>query len=259
MTTDTVPKEVALSVSLGDGSKITVAGMAKGAGMIHPNMATLLSMVVTDATVDPELLQEIVREAADGSFNCITVDGDMSTNDTLLLLANGAAGAPAITKDDAESYNEFKDAVCKVARKLAKKIVSDGEGATKFIDIHIKGALSDQDAKRAAKSVANSALVKTAFFGEDPNWGRILCAVGYSGIEVDPSQTDLFFKVPHGKKLQLVSQGQPLEYDETEAHEMLTGRKVCVIVDLHLGPGEAKVWASDFSFKYVEINAHYRT
>ncbi|HMF33317.1 MAG TPA: bifunctional glutamate N-acetyltransferase/amino-acid acetyltransferase ArgJ [Candidatus Lokiarchaeia archaeon] len=259
MTTDTVPKEVAVAVDLPNGSRITIAGIAKGAGMIHPNMATLLVCIATDASVDPVLLQDIVREAADVSFNCITVDGDTSTNDTLLLLANGGAGSPEIIKDDPDTCAEFTQAVCKVARTLAHKIIKDGEGASKFITIHVKGAQTNEDAKRAAKSIANSALVKTAFFGEDPNWGRILCAVGYSGIEVDPMQTDLFFIGADGKTLQLVAQGQPLDYDESEAHEMLTGRKVGVIVDLHLGNGKAKVWSSDLSFKYVEINAHYRT
>ena len=226
--------------------------------MIHPNMATLLALIVTDACVDPDLLQEIVREAADASFNCITVDGDTSTNDTLLLLANGATNSPAITRDDPD-YETFVQGICKVASTLARKIVKDGEGATKFITIQVNGARNNQEAKQAAKSIGNSSLVKTAFFGEDPNWGRILCAVGYSGIEVDPIQVDLFFVDANGQTLQLVAQGQPLNYDELAAHEMLTARKVGVIVDLHIGNGSARVWASDLSHGYVDINAHYRT
>ncbi len=259
MTTDTKPKEAGVRVHLPSGRVITIAGMVKGAGMIHPNMATLLSIIATDARVPPDILQEVVKKAANVSFNRVTVDGDTSTNDTMLLLANGNTSAPTITRDEPGDLLWFSRGVKKVARILARKVVMDGEGASKFIEIRVQGARTDHDALRAAKAIGNSNLVKTAFFGEDPNWGRILAAVGYSGIEVDPQKPDLFFTGAKGKKLQLVAAGTPLAYDEHEAHSMLTARKVGVIVDLHLGMGNAVVWASDLSFDYVKINAHYRT
>ncbi len=259
MTTDTKPKEAGVQVHLPSGRVITIAGMVKGAGMIHPNMATLLSIIATDARVPPDLLQEVVKKAADVSFNRITVDGDTSTNDTLLLLANGTTSAPQISREEPNDLLWFIRGVRKVARILARKVVMDGEGASKFIEIRVQGARTNQEASRAAKAIGNSNLVKTAFFGEDPNWGRILAAVGYSGIEVDPRKPDLFFTGAKGKRLQLVAAGTPLNYDEHEAHAMLTARKVGVVVDLHLGQGRAVVWASDLSFDYVKINAHYRT
>ncbi len=259
MTTDTKPKEAGVRVHLPSGRVVTIAGMVKGAGMIHPNMATLLSIIATDARMTPDMLQEVVKKAANVSFNRVTVDGDTSTNDTLLLLANGAPSSPTISKDDAGDLLWFTRGVKKVARILARKVVMDGEGASKFIAIRVQGARTDLDAARAAKAIGNSNLVKTAFFGEDPNWGRILAAVGYSGIEVDPQKPDLYFTGAKGKKLQLVAAGTPLAYDEHEAHAMLTARKVGVVVDLHLGNGHAVVWASDLSFDYVKINAHYRT
>ncbi len=259
MTTDTKPKESGAQVHLASGRVITIAGMVKGAGMIHPNMATLLAIIATDARIPLDLLQEVVKKTANVSFNRVTVDGDTSTNDTLLLLANGNPSAPAITRDEPGDLLLFIRGVKKVARILARKVVMDGEGASKFIEIRVQGARTDQDALKAAKAIGNSNLVKTAFFGEDPNWGRILAAVGYSGIEVDPQKPDLYFTGAKGKKLQLVATGTPLAYDEHEAHSMLTARKVGVVVDLHLGNGHAVVWASDLSFDYVKINAHYRT
>ncbi len=259
MTTDTRPKEAAVRVALPDGREVTIAGMAKGAGMIHPNMATLLAVIATDARIAPELLQKMITKAADASFNRISVDGDTSTNDTLLLLAAGGPDAPAIVADDAAAVQAFMRGLKKVAARLAKKVVMDGEGASKFIAIRVKGARTAEEARRAANAIATSCLVKTAFFGEDPNWGRILSAVGNSGIEVDPARTDLYFLNSVGKRLQLVSAGTPLNYDEGQAHEMLTGRKVGVLVNLRLGHGRSVVWASDLSYDYVKINAHYRT
>ncbi len=259
MTTDTKPKEAGVQVHLPSGHVVTIAGMVKGAGMIHPNMATLLSVIATDARVAPDLLQDVVKKAVNVSFNRITVDGDTSTNDTLLLLANGNISAPTITRDEPGDLLWFTRGVKKVARILARKVVMDGEGASKFIEIRVQGAWTDQDALRAAKAIGNSNLVKTAFFGEDPNWGRILAAIGYCGIDVDPLLPDLFFSGAKGKKLQLVAAGTPLKYDEHEAHLMLTARKVGVVVDLHIGNGHAVVWASDLSYDYVKINAHYRT
>lgn len=259
MTTDTRPKEAGLRIHFGDGRSVTVAGMAKGAGMIHPNMATLLAVIAMDVRIAPALLQKMVKQAADVSFNRISVDGDTSTNDTLLLLANGGPESPEITANEPEILLGIRRGLNRIARRLARKIVMDGEGASKFISIRILGARTDAEAGRAAKAVANSCLVKTAFFGEDPNWGRILTAVGYSGIETDPAKTDLFFHGSDGTNLQLVSAGTPLRYDEAKAHGMLTGRRVGVTVDLHLGRGKSVVWTSDLSYDYVKINAHYRT
>lgn len=259
MTTDTKPKETGVRVHLPSGRVVTIAGMVKGSGMIHPNMATLLSIIATDARVAPDVLQEVVKKVANVSFNRITVDGDTSTNDTLLLLANGSVAAPTISKNESSDLLWFTRGVKTVARILARKVVMDGEGASKFIEIRVQGARTDQEALRAAKAIGNSNLVKTAFFGEDPNWGRILAAIGYSGIEVDPQKPELFFLGAKGKKLQLVAAGTPLPYDEHEAHMILTARKVGVLVDLHLGHGKAVTWASDLSYDYVKINAHYRT
>lgn len=259
MTTDTRPKEAGVRLQLPNGCMVTIAGMAKGAGMIHPNMATLLAVIAADVRVNPALLQRMVKRAADDSFNRISVDGDTSTNDTLLLLANGGSGSAEITEQDPETLLWFRRGLRTVACDLARKVVMDGEGATKFISIRVRGAHSDAEAMQAAKSIANSCLVKTAFFGEDPNWGRILSAVGSSGVQVDPAKSDLFFTGKKGKRLQLVSAGTPLNYDENEAHQMLTARKVGVVVDLHAGDGKAEAWASDLSYGYVKINAHYRT
>jgi glutamate N-acetyltransferase / amino-acid N-acetyltransferase len=259
MTTDTKPKEAGIRVHLSNGRTLTIAGMAKGAGMIHPNMATLLAVMAINARIAPPLLQRMVKKAAEASFNRISVDGDTSTNDTLLLLANGGPEAQEITSEEPETLAGIQRGLNLVARHLAQKIVMDGEGASKFISIKVLGARTDAEATCAAKAIANSCLVKTAFFGEDPNWGRILTAVGYSGIETDPAKTDLFFTGSGGAHFQLVSDGTPLDYDEGKAHELLTARRVGVTVDLHLGRGKSVVWTSDLSYDYVKINAHYRT
>ncbi|MFQ5342888.1 MAG: bifunctional glutamate N-acetyltransferase/amino-acid acetyltransferase ArgJ [Anaerolineae bacterium] len=271
MTTDTVPKEAAVRVRLGAGD-VVVAGMAKGAGMIHPNLATMLAVLVTDAAVPPDLLDQALRHAVERSFNCITVDGDTSTNDTVLLLANGASG---VRIDDPESadFRAFRDAVTAVATMLAQKIVRDGEGATKFITIHVCGAPSAGDAKQVAMAVARSPLVKTALHGEDANWGRVLAAVGYSGVEVDPARIGLWFAEGGGelggtrrnlgelggRSLQLVRDGRPHQVDEAVAAEILAGEEIDILIDLGFGDGEATVWTCDLSAEYVRINAHYRT
>ena len=253
MTTDTFPKMESRSGSAG-GVPYTIAGVAKGAGMIMPNMATMLAFIITDAAVEPAFLQEAFRRANELSFNAITVDGDMSTNDTALILANGAAGnAPLVagTGDAAQFAALLND----LTLSLAKLIVRDGEGATKFVTVTVRGALSDEDAKRAAMAVANSSLVKTAFFGQDANWGRIFAAVGYSGAQVEQHRTELFFD-----DVQMVKDGLFVGGDaEARGTEVLKKPEFSVIADLHLGEGSATVYTSDLSYDYVKINADYRT
>jgi len=253
MTTDTFPKLQSRSGVAG-GVPYTVAGVAKGAGMIMPNMATMLAFIVTDAAVEAELLQQLFRDAADCSFNSITVDGDTSTNDTALLMANGAAGNPLITVGSADAA-AFAAILNEVLLELAKQIVRDGEGATKFVAITVKGAVSDADAKKAAMAVANSSLVKTAFFGQDANWGRIFAAVGYSGAQVEQLRAELFFDDVQMVKDGLFSGGDV----EARGTEVLKKKDFTVTVDLHLGSGSATVYTSDLSYDYVKINADYRT
>ncbi len=245
MTTDTRPKVAFRQV---DG--IRLFGMAKGAGMIHPNMATMLATVVTDADVAADTLDGLLRKAVAASFNSISIDGDTSTNDTLLVLANSAAG-PVDT-------DRFAAALSDLCTDLAQQIVRDGEGATKFITVTVQGAASDEDARRAAKAVANSPLVKTAFYGGDANWGRILAAVGYSGAAVDPARADLWIEGERGK-LQLVAAGQPLAYSEDLATAVFQAAEISVTVELGLAAGRATVWTCDLSHAYVDINGSYRT
>ncbi len=253
MTTDTFPKLEARSGTAG-GVPYTVAGVAKGAGMIMPNMATMLAFIVTDAAVEPALLQGVFRDAADRSFNSITIDGDTSTNDTALLMANGAAGNPVIAAGSADAA-AFETILNDVLLELAKQIVRDGEGATKFVAITVRGAASDADAKKAAMAVANSSLVKTAFFGQDANWGRIFAAVGYSGARVEQLRAELFFD-----NVQMVKDGLFTGGDaEARGTEVLKKKEFTVTVDLHLGSGSATVYTSDLSYDYVKINADYRT
>ncbi len=253
MTTDTRPKTCAVRTDLA-GRPVTAGGMAKGAGMIGPHMATLLALIVTDAAATPAVLASILHRAVARSFNSITVDGDMSTNDTLLLLANGQAGNPPLADPTDPAAAPVAEAVEAVAVHLAQAIVHDGEGASRFVTIVVRGAVDGADAHRAAMAVARSPLVKTAIYGGDPNWGRVLCAVGYSGAQVDPARAALRFG-----DLALVADGQPLDYDEQQAAALLCQPEVTITVDLGLGPGEATVWTCDLTHKYVDINAHYRT
>jgi len=253
MTTDKFPKEVAVRVMLGD-TQISIGGMAKGSGMIAPNMATMLAFVTTDAAISPGLLQETLRRAADHSFNRITVDGDTSTNDMVLVLANGASGIPAIQDENDPRYIQFYEAFEYVLVRLCKMIVVDGEGATKFIEIQVTDALSEENAVRAARAVANSNLVKTAIHGEDANWGRILAAVGYSGIEFDPEEVEIFFDdVP------ILRRGYAIDFSETDAKRVLSQKEIKITVDLHQGKECASFWTCDLSKDYVAINANYRT
>jgi glutamate N-acetyltransferase/amino-acid N-acetyltransferase len=253
MTTDTFPKTAVRSGTVG-GVPYTIAGTAKGAGMIMPNMATMLAFIVTDAAVEPAWLRQLFSRAVDCSFNAITVDGDTSTNDTALIMANGAAGTPVLA-EGVPGAAEFGSLLGEVLLDLAKAIVRDGEGATKFVTVTVKGAATDADAKRAAMAVANSCLVKTAFFGQDANWGRIFAAVGYSGAAVDQTRAELFFD-----DVQMVRDGLFTAGDaETRGSEVLRQREFAVTVDLHLGAGASTVYTSDLSYDYVKINADYRT
>lgn len=253
MTTDTFPKMEARSGQAG-GVSYTVAGIAKGAGMIMPNMATMLSFIITDAAVEPKFLQSSFRNGVDRSFNVITVDGDMSTNDTCLIMANGMAGNPLITEGTAEA-NAFAESLNDVLLSLAKQIVKDGEGATKFVEIRVSGAKDDADAKRAAMAIANSSLVKTAFFGQDANWGRIFAAVGYSGAEVDQSRLSLRFD-----DVTMARNGVFAGEDaETRGTEVLKQKEFTVSVDLGIGAGSATVYTSDLTHEYISINADYRS
>ena len=253
MTTDTFPKMESACGEAG-GVSYTVAGIAKGAGMIMPNMATMLSFIITDAAVEPSFLQSSFRSAVDTSFNAITVDGDMSTNDTCLIMANGMAGNPAITEGSPEG-NAFAAILKDVLLSLAKLIVKDGEGATKFVEVRVSGALNDSDAKLAALAIANSSLVKTAFFGQDANWGRIFAAVGYSGAEVDQSRLSLCFDDVCMARNGIFAGGDA----EARGTEVLKQKEFTVTVDLGSGCGAATVYTSDLTHEYVSINADYRS
>lgn len=252
MTTDTVPKEIAVEFMLG-GKKAVIGAMAKGSGMIHPNMATMLGFVTTDAAVSPALLDRALRYAVNRTFNMVTVDGDTSTNDMVVVLANGLAGNPEITAED-DDYITFRDALLYVCTYLARMIARDGEGATKLVEVRVVNAASEEDAKKAAKAVANSNLVKTAIFGEDANWGRIICAVGYSGAEFDPAKVDISI----GDE-KMCGDGTPLNFSEERAKKILERDEVSILVDMKAGPAEAVAWTCDFSYDYVKINADYRT
>jgi glutamate N-acetyltransferase/amino-acid N-acetyltransferase len=219
--------------------------------MIAPNMATMLSFITTDAEIEPQLLQELLRDSVERSFNRVTVDGDTSTNDTVFLLANGQSGTGKLSDADVEAFRQGLD---HVTLELAKMIARDGEGATKFVTVMVTGARDTADAKRAAMSVANSNLVKTALFGADPNWGRIACAAGYSGAEVDPERLGVRIG-----EVTLMEGGMPTSYDKDAAHTYLKGKDITISVDLGLGMGEAEVYTCDFSYDYVKINAEYTT
>ena len=251
MTTDTFVKEKAVQIDFG-GKAVTIGGIAKGSGMIYPNMATMLSFIATDAKITSMDLKSALKAVVDKSFNMTTVDGDMSTSDMVICLANGMSGV-GITKN--RGYKDFQDGLNYVCAELAKMIVKDGEGATKFVEIRIKGAKSFNDAKKIGMAIANSNLVKTALFASDANWGRIMAAIGYSGVKVNADKIDLFFN-----NVKMVGNGIGLGIDtEREATEVLKKREFAIIVNLRLGKAEATVWTCDFSYDYVKINAEYRT
>ncbi len=256
MTTDTRPKMASVTVTTADGKQYHIAGIAKGAGMIAPNMATMLGFIVTDAVLDPLKAGDDLFVAADQTFNRIVVDGDTSTNDSVFLLANGASGV-TISADDRD---QFVDALAGVARRLAQSIVRDGEGATKFITLHVTGAPSDEAARRIANTIGTSPLVKTAFYGGDANWGRIVAAAGRSGIELDPLKLRLWFSADdQSDKLLLFAEGVPTHYSEAEATALVKAPEVVVTLDCGMGEGAATIWTCDLSHDYVSINGHYRT
>ena len=256
MTTDTRPKMASVTVTSASGQSYTIAGIAKGAGMIAPNMATMLSFIVTDAAVEPLQAENMLFAAADQTFNRIVVDGDTSTNDTVLLLANGAS---SVTIDETER-DAFMTALTAVAKKLAQDVVRDGEGATKFITLHINGAPDDDAARKIANTIGTSPLVKTAFYGGDPNWGRIVAAAGRAGIDVDPMKMRLWLAADEDSDgLLLFEQGIPTVYDETAAGDLVKAPSVVVTLECGLGSGSTTIWTCDISHDYVSINGHYRT
>jgi glutamate N-acetyltransferase/amino-acid N-acetyltransferase len=255
MTTDTLPKAASRQVQIG-GRTVTITGISKGAGMIRPNMATMLGFVATDAVIAPALLQPLVKEAADASFNRITIDGDTSTNDSFLLIATRQAGHGEITSLDSAEGQALREAVIAVSQQLAQAIVRDGEGATKFITVRIDGGRSEAECRLAAYAIAHSPLVKTAFFASDPNLGRILAAVGYAGIDdLDQGLIDLFLDDVHV----VVQGGRHPGYQEADGQRVMKRSEITVRVDLHRGDASATVWTCDLSHDYVSINADYRS
>ena len=256
MTTDTEKKEVAVEFEAG-GKTVTIGGMCKGSGMIHPNMCTMLAFVTTDLAISRELLQEALSQDIKDTYNMISVDGDTSTNDTVLLLANGMAGNPVITEKN-EDYHAFCQALNVVNETLAKKMAGDGEGCTALFEVKVIGAESKQQAVTLAKSVITSNLTKAAIFGHDANWGRILCAMGYSGAQFDPERVDLFFESAAGK-LKIIEDGVALDYSEEEATRILSEPEVTAVADVKMGDQTATAWGCDLTFDYVKINADYRS
>ena len=256
MTTDTKPKEAAVTFEV-DGVRVTVGGMCKGSGMIHPNMCTMLGFVTSDATIDGALMKEALRESVKDTFNMVSVDGDTSTNDTVLLLANGAAGNTPITEKGA-AYDAFVEALNAVNTELAKLIAGDGEGATALFEVKVVNAASKADAVTLSKSVVCSNLTKAAICGHDANWGRILCALGYSGVTFDPERVDLYFESAAGR-LQIIENGVALNYSEERATEILSQEAVTAICDMKMGEASAVAWGCDLTCDYVKINADYRS
>jgi len=252
MTTDLLAKEKAVQFEL-SGVPVTIGGMAKGSGMIHPNMATMLAFITTDAVIEPEVLHSALKEVVDCSFNMITVDGDTSTNDSVVVLASGAADHPTIIKGSAE-YTIFVQALAEVCSYLAKAIAKDGEGATKLLTVQVNNANTIDDARKAAKAVVGSNLFKAAVFGQDANWGRILCAVGYSGAQFKPELVDIYI----GDEL-VAQNGGAVNFSEERALEILGRDEVTVTVDLKEGDYSATAWGCDLTYDYVRINGSYRT
>ncbi len=255
-TTDTYRKEIAVSFKIGD-KEIHIGGMAKGAGMIHPNMATTLSFITTDALIEKKTLQTMLGESVEDTFNMISVDGDTSTNDTCLVLANGEAGNEMITSGTAEAET-FKEALEFVLGHLAKELVRDGEGATRFMEVKVEGAKDKKNAKILARSVVSSSLFKAALFGADANWGRVLCAMGYSGADFDPSLVDLNFSSAQGV-VSVLEAGTPVPFSEEKAKVVLSEKEVKILAVCHQGEGNATAWGCDLTYDYVKINGDYRS
>lgn len=252
ITTDTYSKACSCEVEIG-GQAVRFGAIAKGSGMIQPNMATMLCYITTDANISSQLVQKALSEIVEVSFNMISVDGDMSTNDTVLVLANGASGAAEIT-DGSPEYDKFYATLKEICQELSKRIAADGEGATKFLTINVSGTKTFEDAKTVAMSIAKSPLVKTAFFGEDPNWGRVICAVGYAGIPMVPEKTVIKFGgVP------VYANGLGAEFNEDDIHKVMAEHDIVIDVEMGMGDAKATVWSCDFSYEYVKINGEYHT
>lgn len=252
LTTDTVEKHACFQTVI-DDQTVTVAGVAKGSGMIHPNMATMLAFITTDAKIEPQQLQKALSYVTDQTFNRITVDGDTSTNDMVIVMASGLAGNTSLTEDHPD-WQVFVAALQQTCESLAKKIARDGEGATKLIEVQVKGAANDEDAVKAAKAIVGSDLVKSAVYGTDANWGRIICAIGYSGADINPDTIDIALG-----PIQTLVDSQPVPFSEEEATAYLQGENVVIYVDLKNGSGFGKAWGCDLTYDYVRINAGYRT
>lgn len=252
LTTDTVTKEITVREDFG-GATVTMSGVAKGSGMIHPNMATMLGYITTDAVIGSETLQKMLKELTEVTFNQITIDGDTSTNDTVLVMANGKAKTEPITKDT-EDYDKFKAMLYLVMETLAKKIAQDGEGATKLIEVTALGAEDAASARMIAKSIVGSSLTKAAVFGKDPNWGRIICAAGYAGADFDPELVSIsLMGIP------VFADGAPVSYDEAEIESKLAEDTIFIMIDLNQGKASGKAWGCDLTYDYVKINALYST
>ena len=252
ITTDTYSKACSCEVEIG-GQAVRFGAIAKGSGMIQPNMATMLCYITTDANISSQLMQKALSEIVEVSFNMISVDGDMSTNDTVLVLANGASGAAEIT-DGSPEYDKFYATLKEICQELSKRIAADGEGATKFLTINVSGTKTFEDAKTVAMSIAKSPLVKTAFFGEDPNWGRVICAVGYAGIPMVPEKTVIKFGgVP------VYANGLGAEFNEDDIQKVMAEHDIVIDVEMGMGDAQATVWSCDFSYEYVKINGEYHT
>ncbi len=256
MTTDTKPKQAAVQIEIG-GKTVTLGGMCKGSGMIHPNMCTMLGFITTDLAISKELLQEALREDVKDTFNMISVDGDTSTNDTLVVLANGLAGNPEITEKNGD-YDKFREALHYIDETLAKKMAGDGEGATALFETRVIHAADKQEARILSKSVICSSLTKAMIYGHDANVGRIMCALGYAGVDFDPEQVDIFCESDENR-MQICKGGMLTDYSEEEATKILSAPEVRVIVDMHRGEAEAAAWGCDLTYDYVKINADYRS
>jgi len=252
MTTDTKLKEAAMAVDIA-GTRVMLGGVAKGSGMICPSMATMLCFLTTDADIEPPALRRALRKAVSTSFNCITIDGDMSTNDMVLILANGRAGNPTI-RTRSKAFDVFSEALDELCLDLSKKIVRDGEGATKFITVTVKGALLEDDALKVGMAVANSQLVKTAFFGEDPNWGRIVCAAGYSGVPIEETNLSVCIN-----GISVFEDGTARNVDADNLRRSMSQSDITIVIDLNMGTEETRIFTSDLSYEYVKINAEYTT
>ena len=256
MTTDTIPKEAAAEVETG-GKTVRLGGISKGSGMIHPNMATMLCFVTTDCAISPEMLQRAIHQVTETTFNMISIDGDTSTNDTFAILANGAAGNQEITAPGPD-YDAFVEALEAVCRKLSKLMAGDGEGATKLLICQTEGAATLDAARTVAKSVICSTLFKAAMFGADANWGRVLCAIGYSGAAVDVNKIDVSFRSAKGR-VDVCKNGAGIPFSEEEASLVLGEREIEILIHLHMGQEQAEAWGCDLTYDYVKINGDYRT